>query len=454
MTPPPSESKFDDPTETLVRDLSPVRPLGAIVRVLDADAKPAVLRFSKGLCVVGSGANCDIVISQPTVSRRHAGFQLAPEGVLVRDLDSRNGVFYLGQRVERMVLSFGGRIQVGAVTLAIEVDTDALEQQLEVFEGETYRNMLGASASMRRLFAKLVRLEGSLVTVLVEGESGVGKELIAQALHEGSAVANGPLAVVNCGAVAKELVASELFGHCRGAFTGAHDSRRGAFDRADGGTLFLDEIGELPLDVQPMLLRALESGEVRPVGGDTTSHVKVRVVAATNRDLETEVKEGRFREDLYYRLAVVRLPVPPLRQRVEDIELLARNFAAAEGATDIPPNILERLRSRPWPGNVRELRNVIQAYTVLGTVPEAPRSADGALDALLSQRIDVARPYPEQKEEFIDHFTKIYLQQLLAHTAGNQTAAAKLAGLSRTYLGRLLAKHGLSRRELSDEQGE
>jgi transcriptional regulator with GAF, ATPase, and Fis domain len=281
--------------------------------------------------------------------------------------------------------------------------------------------------------------------VLVEGESGVGKELVARALHDGSPAARGPLVVVNCGAIPRELVASELFGHTRGAFTGAVDTRRGAFECADGGTLFLDEIGELPLDVQPVLLRALETGDVRPVGADRGRRVRVRVIAATNRDLEEETRAGRFREDLYYRLAVVKIPVLPLRERREDIEPLARAFADGVGLEEIPADVLERLKARDWPGNARELRNAVQAYAALGALPEAAFGGGCSLDAALAAVVDGTRPYAEQKEEMNDRFTRAYLRALMEHARGNQTAAARVAGLDRSYLGKLLARHGLAK---------
>jgi DNA-binding NtrC family response regulator len=343
-----------------------------------------------------------------------------------------------------MVLPFGGRIEVGAVSLSIEVDAQALQEGLS-YDDDSYRGMVGASRAMRRLFAMLTRLEGSLVTVLCEGESGVGKELVARALHEGSTVRAGPFVVVNCGAISRDLVASELFGHKKGAFTGALEARRGAFESADGGTLFLDEIGELPLEEQPMLLRALETGDVRPVGGDQPRQVRVRVVAATNRNLEREAEAGRFREDLFYRLAVVRLEVPPLRDRVEDIGLLARRFATATGLPALPDDVIDQLRARPWPGNVRELRNAVQAFAALGVLPQPKRARSSALDGALGDLVDVTRPYADQKEDLVDRFTRAYLLALLAHTGGNQRVAAELAGLDRTYLGRLLVKHGIGK---------
>src|SRR6185503_10855221 len=230
------------------------------------------------------------------------------------------------------------------VEIAIDPDLVSLHGSPEA-ESAGYRGLVGVSAAMRRIFAILLRLEGSLINVLIEGESGVGKELIARALHEGSSVHEGPLVIVNCAALGRELVLSELFGHRKGAFTGAVEARKGAFEAADGGTLFLDEIGELPLDVQPMLLRALESGEAKPLGENAPRKVRVRVVAATSRDLEQEMQAGRFREDLYYRLAVVKLTIPPLRERPEDVEVLAQRFASAAGLGALPPEVIERLEA-------------------------------------------------------------------------------------------------------------
>ncbi len=299
---------------------------------------------------------------------------------------------------------------------------------------------------MRKLFSTLTRLEGSLVNVLIQGESGVGKELCAQALHEGSSISHGPFIPINCGALPRELVASELFGHKRGAFTGALEARAGAFEKADGGTLFLDEIGELPLDVQPMLLRALESGEVRAVGGDSGRSVRVRVLAATNRNLSEDAAAGRFREDLYFRLAVVTLQVPPLRERPADIPALAARFASDVGYPELPPDVVAELSSRPWPGNVRELRNAIQAYVALGDLPAGRAAvADDELDRVLRKMTDPSRSYTEQKDELGARFTRIYLELIMRKVSGNQSEAAKIAGLDRGYFGKLLAKHGVGK---------
>jgi two-component system, NtrC family, response regulator GlrR len=431
-------------TAALRHDAPPPLPIAALVRVLDAPAAPAVFRLGLGNCVIGAGSEAHVVISEPTVSRKHAELTLVPEGVLVRDIGSRNGTFYLGQRVEKIVLALGSRIKLGAVEIALDADPEALSERLPDDE-HSYRGLVGASASMRRLFAVLKRLEGSLVNVLIQGESGTGKELVARAIHEGSSRATRAMVVVNCGGIARELILSELFGHRRGAFTGAIDDRVGAFAAADGGTLFFDEIGELPLELQPTLLRALESGEVRPVGGNEARRVRVRVIAATNRDLETDVQAGRFRGDLYYRLAVVKLALPPLRERPDDIELLSREFALSAGLAELPAEIAAELAQQPWPGNARELRNAIQAYVALGTLTGRGESTVSRLEQALGQHIDVSRPYAEQKEDVAERFTRKYLELLLAETGGNQSKAARISGIERSYLGKLVARYGIKR---------
>jgi DNA-binding NtrC family response regulator len=440
----PDSPQFEDRTAPLPRNGSPrtAAPLGAVVRVVGASGPAATFRLGSGSCIVGSGPAADLVLNEATVSRSHLELGLVAEGVAVRDLGSRNGTFYQGQRIEKMVLAFGGQLQVGASTLVIEADSQGL-QQIPAFEANSYRGLVASSLVMRRLFAILARLEGSLATVLVEGESGVGKELIARALHDGSTVARGPFVAVNCGAIPRDLVASELFGHRRGAFSGAHEARRGAFESANGGTLFLDELGELPLEVQPVLLRALELGEVRAVGDDHAKRVKVRVVAATNRGLEDEVRGGRFRQDLFYRLAVVRLTLPPLRERSEDIEPLAQRFAEALGLLPLEPGVIASLRSRSWPGNVRELQNAIQVYAALGVLPTTTQPQLTNVERALADALDPTAPYASQKDAVIERFTRAYLSALMAHTHGNQSAASRIAGLNRSYLGRLLVKHGI-----------
>ncbi|HKY35775.1 MAG TPA: sigma 54-interacting transcriptional regulator [Polyangiaceae bacterium] len=429
----------DAPTTALQQPI--VRgPLPVRLQVLEARAAPQQFVLASGSCVIGAGRGADVVIDDETVSRRHAELALTAEGVQVTDLGSRNGTFYLGQKLGQLTVRLGSRIQLGKVELRLEPSTEALEQ-LPRSQLESYGALLGRSPAMRRLFAVLQRLEGALVTVLIEGDSGTGKELVARAIHDCSLVSKGPFVPINCGALDRALVRSELFGHARGAFTGATETRVGAFEAASGGTLFLDEIGDLPLDVQPVLLRALENGTVARVGESQERPVNVRVVAATNQSLFELSSERRFREDLYYRLAIVRLNMPRLDDRREDVTLLAQHFARQQGVTDIPEDILHDLSTRDWPGNVRELKNAIRAYLALGSLSSGPRgSPRDDLRAALLDSIDFERPYAELKEELLDSFLRLYVERLLTHTGGNQSEAARISGLERSYFSKVVRR--------------
>jgi DNA-binding NtrC family response regulator len=432
-------------TSTIHRAHVLVDPLPVILRP-GVPAEPSELRLEGGKCIVGSGSRASLVLDSPTVSRAHAELTLVPEGVQVKDLGSRNGTFYLGQRIDSAILAPGTRILLGDAPLSIELDVEHLGLGGAPAKASSFRGMVGSSPAMLSLFTMISRLDGSLVPCLVRGESGVGKELVTRAIHEGSRVSAGPFVPLNCGGVSRELVQSALFGHRRGAFTGAVEARRGAFAAADNGTLFLDEIGELPLEVQPALLRALETGEVTPVGEDAPRKVRVRVIAATHRDLAVWVREGKFRQDLYYRLAVVTLVVPALRERREDIPTLARLFARQEGVSDLDDEVIEDLSQREFPGNVRELRNAVLAFVALGTlgssgsasIPPGPLEGDASTAA--APRFDI--PYLAQRDAVVEAFTRKYVAALLERTRGNQTEASRIAGLDRTYFGRLLAKLG------------
>jgi DNA-binding NtrC family response regulator len=345
-----------------------------------------------------------------------------------------------------MILHPGSRFRLGTVEIQLELDTQSHVPRA-TDEVDSYADLIGVSAAMRKLFGQLVRLEGSTVNVLIRGESGSGKELIARAIHEHSFVSEGPLVTVNCGALDRNLVRSELFGHSRGAFTGATERRTGAFDAADGGTLFLDEIGELPLDVQPILLRALETRTITPVGTHVERPVNVRLIAATHKDLIAETRAGAFREDLLYRVRVVSVEVPPLRERLEDIPALAHAFARRQGAAPLPIDFIDALANHAWPGNVRELRNAVEAYLAIGDVPSGTVVTDAAsaqaLDLALAAFVDRTRSYADQKAEISRRFSEIYVRLLLQHTGGNQSQAARLCGLERRHLGRLIDKLGL-----------
>ena len=441
--------KRDDTTSTFRRAM-PERPLGAVLRPSRPSA-PATFRLTDGSCIVGAGRDVDLIIEDPTVSRRHVELSLTPEGVAVRDLASHNGTFYLGRRLEAAVLGLGSVIQLGQVDLRIDPDL-ALLRETHPDAPDRYGALVGASPQARAVFSLLLRLEMSLVTVLVEGDSGTGKELVARAIHDHSPVSSGPFVVINCGALDRQLVRSELFGHKRGAFTGALESREGAFAEASGGTLFLDEVGELPLEIQPVLLRALEVGAITRVGESNERSVKVRIVAATNRDLAADVRNGRFREDLFHRLRVIHLKLPSLAERPDDIELLALHFASQAGLGALQPEVLSELRSRRWPGNARELRNVVQAYAVLGALPEPGAQTTADLDVALRNSIDPSRGYAEQKEHLLERFLRIYLELVLEKTGGNQSLAAKVSGLERSYLNKLVNRLRSNRWEAHEEE--
>jgi transcriptional regulator with GAF, ATPase, and Fis domain len=408
------------------------------------------------VCRIGSHPSNDLVLDDPTISRFHC--RLARENGVWRVLDteSRNGTRVAGVKVLSAelegpaVLSLGNsqlRVRPGATGASASVPTVS-----------SFGAILGESVAMRRFFGVLDRIAASGIDVLILGENGTGKELVATELVQRSSRADGPLVVVDCGSISPSLVESELFGHVRGAFTGADRDREGAFEAADGGTVFLDEIGELPPELQPKLLRALEQREVRRVGQTKSMRVDVRVIAATNRDLEREVNRGRFREDLYYRLAKVSVRVPALRERLEDIPLLVRAFLVALGREDgsrlFSPSVLAEMQGYDWPGNVRELRNYVERAVVLEDVgPPSRRSSSGMMAAVAapspgegapSPKVETpAVPFRVAKEAAVTAFERTFLAQLLERCDGNVSKAARFARMDRMYLHQLVQKHGL-----------
>jgi transcriptional regulator with PAS, ATPase and Fis domain len=298
---------------------------------------------------------------------------------------------------------------------------------------------------MRELFADLVRIARSEVTLLIEGETGTGKELVAESVHSESQRADGPFVVFDCSAVAPTLIESELFGHERGAFTGAVTSRAGVFEQANGGTIFLDELGELPKDMQPKLLRVLEKRQVRRLGSQTTLPVDVRLIAATNRNLPAEIALGHFREDLYFRLAAAHVHVPPLRDRMDDLPLLAEHFLSQQvppkTLSDVPPPVWEMFKAHRWPGNVRELSNAVQRLLVTPERPFSP-SASSPPPALRADDVPL-QPLRVARRDAGDAFERHYLEALLARTTGNVTRAAAVAEVSRQMVQKLMRKHGI-----------
>jgi len=319
--------------------------------------------------------------------------------------------------------------------------------------------LVGTSPAMRKLRAALDRLAGQDVSILIRGESGTGKELVARALHERGARRKRRFVALNCGAIPESLIDSELFGHAKGAFTGASTDRPGVFVEADGGTLFLDEIGDMPMAVQARLLRVLQEGEVRPVGGSGVRTVDVRVIAATHVDLTAAVEQARFRQDLFYRLNVVVLSVPPLRERLEDLPILAAHFLRKHGGAtpmSLSPEALDVMIGYPWPGNVRELENAVMHAIALhqgdAIMPESlPNAISARGNGKLTATIPVTSesgedqlpPLTEAKRRASAVFEKNYLTLAMERAKGSISEAARLAGLDRTNFRRLLQRHGI-----------
>jgi DNA-binding NtrC family response regulator len=403
---------------------------------------------------VGAAPSNDLCLPDRGVSRNHAEFTLRDGRVWVRDLGSRNGITLDGVRVTEAELQVGSVVLLGETPVALYPRWQVRE--VDPSTQHNFGDLYGSSLAMRQVFALLERVADSSTTVLIEGESGTGKELVARSLHRASGRSKKPYIVFDCTTVTKDLAESELFGHTKGAFSGAVSDRDGAFRQADGGTIFLDELGELPLDLQPKLLRVLESGEVRRVGDTQHRKVDVRIVAATHRDLHAEARRGRFRSDLLYRLNVLRVQLPPLRARPEDIVLIAERLLAGQLAPDSQvagPN-LERLMGYSWPGNVREMRNVLTRALAL-----APRrgglvffedlvlnlAADAASPTTLGYcfpGVDSHLPYKEAKQQLLEQFDGEYVEALMRRHSNNVTRAAQAAGLSRKHVYALMRRVG------------
>lgn len=393
---------------------------------------------------VGTSPSCQLELDDPTVSRMHCEIKLVDNRPHVVDLKSTNGVIVNGVPVREAALPPHCTIHLGNSTLRVETGQQVFAVELST--RNSFGAVLGISREMRRLFTVLERAARTEATVLLQGETGVGKEVVARAIHEASSRSEGPFVVVDCGAIAESVIESELFGHARGAFSGAISERKGLFEEANGGTLFLDEIGELPMTLQPKLLRVLESRQVRRVGRNTSCPVDVRIVAATNVSLAEGINEGTFREDLYYRIAVVEAHLPPLRQRREDIVPLAEHFYRRySGSEDgLPVGLADTLRLRAWPGNVRELRNFIERSVSLGFAESArhqpPR--DLPIDALASV-VPTHLPLKDARAQWTSQFELLYVRALLEKTGWNLSKAAEHAGVHVRSMQRLVAQFDL-----------
>ena len=413
--------------------------------VMDGVDRGLKARLDPGLSRIGTAVGCHLRLGDPTVSRLHCEVRMVESSLRILDLGSTNGTYVNEVRVHDAEIVPGSTIRLGETVLGVMGGTERLS--VELSPRHSFGEVLGTSTEMRRLFTVLEKVAASDATLLIQGETGVGKELVARAIHDASPRARYPFVVVDCGAIAENLIESELFGHVRGAFSGAVSDRRGLFEEADGGTLFLDEIGELPASLQPRLLRVIESRELRRVGSNASKRVDVRLVCATNRSLAEGVNDGSFREDLYYRIAVVEVLLPPLRERREDIPPLAEHFYRRYAGENeaLPAELRSSLLSRAWPGNVRELRNFIERSVSLGLGSEAepsrrlPLPSSPDLDGIVPTHL----PLKDARAAWTEQFEFLYVKALLAKTQGNVTRAAELAGVNRRSLQRLIASVGI-----------
>jgi transcriptional regulator with GAF, ATPase, and Fis domain len=398
---------------------------------------------------VGKASENDLMITDDTVSRVHFEIVRDAKGYLLRDLKSTNGTFLDGAEIKEAYIRAGSIIMAGAA----ELKFTPFEERIEILpsDKEVLGPMTGRSTQMREIFGLIERIAPTDATVLIEGETGTGKDMIARTLHQLSRRAQGPFIVVDCGAVAGTLIESELFGHEKGAFTGATATRQGAFELASTGTVFLDELGELSLDLQPKLLRVIEQRELRRVGGSKTLKVDLRILAATRKDLRSEVEKGKFREDLYFRLNVVPIVAPPLRDRREDIPLMVEQFLqqlAPDEEVALAEPTMAALMAHDWPGNVRELRNVIERAIALGSdpgslvAPLGDRPLQSARTAIPTE-FTAGLPFRDEKERWNEQFERRYLVWLLRRADGNISKAARDADMDRKYLHKLLKKYGI-----------
>jgi DNA-binding NtrC family response regulator len=455
--------------------------------------------FEKEEIRIGSMADNDVVLPDDTVSRYHCKIVQEDTGYVLVDLHSTNGTFINKVRVREGFLKPGCVISVGQSQLRFY----AREEEVEIVPSRNDRlaGLIGGNARMREIYSIIEKIAPTATTVVIDGETGTGKEVVAHAIHSLSPRARNDLVVFDCGAVPPNLIESELFGHEKGSFTGAMMTRQGLFEQADGGTLFLDELGELPIDLQPKLLRALEQREVRRVGSAKANKVDVRIIAATNRNLEEEVKAGRFRQDLFYRLSVVRLHLPALRERADDIPLLVQHFletgvynkrpSGVQKVRGVARDAMIALQSYPWPGNVRELVNVIERAVSfcdgelmqLSDLPDYVRTArapssggSGSTGKHPTVRRPQTSPSPvvsldpnapapvppmelladgvtfkDAKERWVAAFERDYILQLLRRNSGNISHAARAADIDRKYFRKLMKKYDIEAAGVDDD---
>jgi DNA-binding NtrC family response regulator len=444
--------------------------------------------FDKEEVRIGSMDENDIVLHDDTVSRYHCKIVQDDTGYVLVDNRSTNGTFINKVRVREAFLKPGCVVAVGQTQLRFT----AREEEVQIVPSRADRCglLIGSNAKMREIYSIIEKIAPTATTVVIDGETGTGKEVVAQSIHMLSPRAKGELVVFDCGAVPPNLIESELFGHEKGSFTGAMMTRTGLFEQADGGTLFLDELGELPIDLQPKLLRALEQREVRRVGAQKAQKVDVRIIAATNRNLEDEVKAGRFRQDLFYRLSVVRLHLPSLHDRTDDIPVLVQHFleighynrkAGAPKVKGVTRDAMAALQNYPWPGNVRELVNVIERAVSFceselidaSNLPDYIRAAKAPPKDVPRVRaqtapvvsMDPSAPPPptppellaegvtfkDAKERWVATFERDYILQMLRRHGGNISHAARDADIDRKYFRKLMKKYDIEAAGVDDD---
>ncbi len=419
---------------------------GGTLTVARGKANREQLEIGPETQVVGRNEACDLVLDDRKVSAVHMELVATERGVRVRDLGSRNGTSVGDTRIGEVYLTKKTTITCGDSVLEFNPTTP---EQVSVSEVAEFGPLVGSSAAMRAVFERLRKAAPTELTVLIGGETGTGKELVAQAIHQASSRAHKPFVVVDCGSIPPSLAESALFGHERGSFTGAVDKRISPFAEADGGTIFLDELGELPVDVQPKLLRALAEQRIKSVGSNTYRPVNVRVLAATRRDLVREVNAGNFRSDLYFRVAQLKVELPALRNRLEDLPALIRrmmaDFGGSEAYDRITHDSLERLMRHDWPGNVRELRNVVAVAMAFGK--EGPLDIAQHLSPLTSGAAEATptrgRTFQDAKRDVLARFEREYFTALHAECNGNVSEIGRRAAMERAHVRGYLRRHGI-----------
>lgn len=397
----------------------------------------AIVGGEIGSIAIGTSEACALRLTDRSVSRRHLVLELEGDRLGLRDLGSRNGTRVSGLRIEEGSIEGHAVVTIGNTRIEL---TPMVVDVVPLSTAESFGAVLGRSRVMRRLYPLLERFAASDLSLVLEGDTGTGKELVAEALHAASARSTGPFVVFDCSVVPAGIVEAELFGHVRGSFTGATEDRAGVFRDAHGGTLFLDEVADLPLTLQPKLLRVLDRKQVRPLGASAFVEVDVRVIAATRRNLDREVQSGRFREDLFHRLAVGRVELPPLRRRHGDVALLAAHFWKELGGRDAPsPELVSRLEESALPGNVRELKNVVARAIALGVLADPGALVDRDDDEQWIHRL-LDLPLREARQRLQDEFEQRYVRRQLERAKGNVTHAAKASGVARRYFQVLKAR--------------